>query len=65
MFECERCGSSYSARHTATMGDCPRCQGRDKIASPLVFKPFSRAQPRRAPSTEAVRSEMRQGEPAA
>lgn len=59
MFECARCGSSFSAKHATSMGECPRCRGRDKIGSPLVFKPFSRIQPRRAPSTEAIRSETR------
>lgn len=61
MFECERCGSSYSARDAVKIGDCPRCESEDKVASPLAFRPFSRIEPRRAPSAEMVRTEMTAG----
>jgi ribosomal protein L37AE/L43A len=61
MFECERCGSSYSARHAADIGDCPRCRSKDQVNSPLAFRPFSRIEPRRAPSAETVRAEMTSG----
>jgi phage FluMu protein Com len=40
MFRCEKCGSSYSAMHAVAIENCPRCQVRDQITSPLVFKPF-------------------------
>lgn len=40
MFRCERCGSSYSAMHAMAIENCPRCQVRDQVTSPLVFKPF-------------------------
>ncbi len=40
MFRCERCGSSYSAMHAMAIESCPRCQSRDQVVSPLVFKPF-------------------------
>jgi hypothetical protein len=40
MFRCERCSSQFSATHAATLENCPRCQIRDRVASPLVFKPF-------------------------
>lgn len=40
MFRCERCGSSYSARHAMAIENCPRCQVRDQVTSQLVFKPF-------------------------
>lgn len=40
MFRCERCGSSYSARHAMAIENCPRCQVRDQVISQLVFKPF-------------------------
>ncbi len=36
MFKCERCGSRYSAMHTAAE-NCPRCQVRDRIAAPLTM----------------------------
>jgi hypothetical protein len=53
MFQCERCGSSYSARHTVAMSECPRCLGKDRVSAPLTFKAFSRiegrAKPRSAP----------------
>lgn len=40
MFRCERCGSSYSAMHAVALENCPRCQIRERTASPLTFKPF-------------------------
>jgi hypothetical protein len=40
MFQCERCGSRYSAMRAATIENCPRCLARDKTASPLTFKAF-------------------------
>lgn len=46
MFQCERCGSSYSARHTVAMSECPRCLGKDRVSSPLTFKAFSRIEGR-------------------
>jgi hypothetical protein len=42
MFECQRCKSSYSARHASAMANCPRCLARDKVASPLAFHPFQK-----------------------
>ena len=41
MFECERCGSSYSASHLG-VEHCPRCRLRDQVQSPLAFKAFRR-----------------------
>jgi hypothetical protein len=40
MFNCERCGSSYSGKRGITLENCPRCQLRDKVAVPLKFKLF-------------------------
>jgi predicted nucleic acid-binding Zn-ribbon protein len=40
MFQCERCGSRYSALHAATMENCPRCMMRDRTAARLAFKAF-------------------------
>jgi hypothetical protein len=39
MFQCERCGSSYSANHLG-VEHCPRCKLRDRVDAPLVFKAF-------------------------
>lgn len=47
MFECERCGSGYSASHLG-VEHCPRCQLRDQVQAPLVFKAFQRTQARAA-----------------
>lgn len=41
VFRCERCGSSYSARHAVALQNCPRCQVRDKVSAPLTFKAFT------------------------
>jgi hypothetical protein len=40
MFNCERCGSSYSGKRGIGLENCPRCQLRDKVAVPLKFKLF-------------------------
>jgi hypothetical protein len=54
MFECERCGSSYSATHLG-VEHCPRCQLRDQVQSPLTFKAFQRTEARSQPQvTEAT-----------
>ncbi len=39
MFECERCGSSYSASHLG-VEHCPRCRLRDRVQAPLAFRAF-------------------------
>ena len=39
MFECDRCGSSYSASHIG-VEHCPRCHLRDQVRTPLAFKAF-------------------------
>ena len=61
MFECERCGSSFSAKHAVAMGDCPRCLSKDKVSAALRFRPFSRIEPRPAPSPRVVQAEMQSG----
>jgi hypothetical protein len=43
MFNCERCGSSFSPLRVATPGNCPRCQGRDGVVAPLSLKLFTKA----------------------
>ena len=40
MFQCERCGSSYSSAHTVGVENCPRCLLRDKTVAPLSLKIF-------------------------
>ena len=40
MFQCERCGSSYSARHVVALENCPRCLMRERVEAPLAFKAF-------------------------
>lgn len=54
MFECERCGSSYSASHIG-VEHCPRCRLRDRVQAPLAFKAFQLpgSQPAMAPAPEA------------
>ncbi len=43
MFECDRCGSSYSSSHVG-VEHCPRCQLLDRVTAPLAFKVFPRAE---------------------
>jgi hypothetical protein len=40
MFNCERCGSSFSPIRMAAAENCPRCRARDGISTPLTFKAF-------------------------
>jgi predicted nucleic acid-binding Zn-ribbon protein len=35
MFSCTRCGSSFDEMAVASMGDCPRCKGRDGVTIEL------------------------------
>jgi hypothetical protein len=54
MFNCERCGSSFSPIRVAGSENCPRCRAREGIASPLVFKVFeSDSLPRPTEMTKA------------
>jgi len=41
MFNCERCGSSYSSMHAVGIENCPRCLLKDRTASPLTLKVFT------------------------
>ena len=52
MFECERCGSSYSASHLG-VEHCPRCKLLDRVQAPLSFRAFQRVEAGRGP-TEVV-----------
>jgi uncharacterized OB-fold protein len=40
MFNCKRCGSSFSPERAASIGNCPRCRARDGVSAPLYFKVF-------------------------
>ena len=40
MFRCERCGSGFTPREARGLDGCPSCQNRDRVRSPLAFKPF-------------------------
>ena len=61
MFECERCGSGYSASHLG-VEHCPRCKLVDRVQAPLSFKAFQRTERRQeaqataaaAPATDPV-----------
>jgi hypothetical protein len=53
MFECERCGSSYSASHLG-VENCPRCQLLDRVQAPLAFKAFQRQSPPEAVDAPAA-----------
>lgn len=54
MFQCERCGSRYSAMHAATIENCPRCQARDRTTAPLTFKAFRLPDPAEIERPSAV-----------
>ena len=55
MFRCERCGSRYSAVRAASIENCPRCQIRDRISSPLTM---TRLEPRETPAATRLGPEQ-------
>ncbi len=61
MFKCERCGSRYSATHTATE-NCPRCQLRDRISAPLTMSKIELSQRRDASALPAGEPGLQVGE---
>lgn len=54
MFQCEKCGSRYSAMHAATIENCPRCLARDRTTSPLTFKAFRLPDPLEVEASETM-----------
>jgi len=63
MFECERCGSSYSASHLG-VEHCPRCQLRDQVQAPLAFKAFRLPESQATPPAAAELAVMQPTMPA-
>ncbi|MET0304933.1 MAG: hypothetical protein ABW196_01740 [Solirubrobacterales bacterium] len=63
MFQCDECGSRYSATHAATIENCPRCLARDRTVAPLTFKAFRLPDPPEieAPDTMPVPLNARSG----
>ena len=43
MFNCDRCGSSFSPIRAAILEYCPRCQARDGVAVRLISSLFKEA----------------------
>jgi hypothetical protein len=43
MLRCTHCGSSFDPIAVASIADCPRCQGREGLRSPLSFDPSPRS----------------------
>lgn len=43
MFNCDRCGSSFSPIRAAILKYCPRCQARDGVAVRLISSLFEEA----------------------
>jgi predicted nucleic acid-binding Zn-ribbon protein len=58
VFICEKCGSGYSAVHAVALQNCPRCQARDKISSPLTFKVFTPLEEQRTHSTTTSSADL-------
>jgi predicted nucleic acid-binding Zn-ribbon protein len=55
MFQCERCGSRYNPVHAAAIDNCPRCQVRDRVSTPLTMTRLEGAEDREA---EALPEEL-------
>ena len=49
MFSCNRCGSSFNEMAVVSIGNCPRCQGRDgvtiELESDLSLTPSASSEP--------------------
>jgi hypothetical protein len=41
MYDCERCGTSFSPIRIASPEACPRCLAREGVRSPLTYSLFS------------------------
>jgi hypothetical protein len=63
MFNCERCGSSYSSMHAVGIENCPRCLLRDRTASPLTLKVFTLPESDAAGAGEAEAENELRAEP--
>jgi FPG/IleRS zinc finger protein len=51
MYDCERCGASFSPVRVASPEACPRCLARDGVRAPLVYSLFAELKDRREPPT--------------
>ncbi len=40
MYDCERCGTSFSPMRIASPEACPRCLAREGVRSPLTYSLF-------------------------
>jgi reverse gyrase len=47
MYDCERCGASFSPVRIASPEACPRCLARDGVRTPLVYSLFAELKDRR------------------
>jgi hypothetical protein len=47
MYDCERCGASFSPVRVASPEACPRCLARDGVRAPLVYSLFAEPKRRR------------------
>jgi hypothetical protein len=47
MYDCERCGASFSPVRVASPEACPRCLARDGVRAPLVYSLFAELKDRR------------------
>lgn len=45
MYDCERCGASFSPLRIASPETCPRCLAREGLRTPLSYSLFSKARP--------------------
>ena len=45
MYDCERCGSSFSPLRIASPDTCPRCYAREGLRAPLSYSLFKEAKP--------------------
>jgi hypothetical protein len=58
MFDCRRCGTSFSPMRIASSEACPRCLAREGVRAPLTYSLFSEVSGARkttqAPQPEAL-----------
>lgn len=57
MYDCNRCGTSFSPMRIASPEACPRCLAREGVRSPLTYSLFGGLTPSRHDGGQAAQPE--------
>jgi hypothetical protein len=62
MYDCERCGASFSPVRVASPEACPRCLARDGVRAPLVYSLFADPKRRTGPEDPSAAAALEPSE---